>query len=329
VTAATWTRWTYERSIDLLLDRRLPHWLPWQAWQRLRFAVPRRMAKTTEIMVALTWDVEHDHRRPMTHGSATAFLQALRQGELLGGVPCTLYVQGTLVPDMADMLAALVGEHEIGLHGHAHEVWGRSRWWQSSLRMVSLHPADQEQRLQAALRLLAEASLPRPRTFRAPYLNATGSTLRLLARYGFTTDSSASTYLGTWPVPRHRCGIWQIPVSALAVPTWGPFWPAVARFPECSLGDLARSSPAAFINRIAGVLGMQRALGCPRPHLVLLGHPWDIEEYVTLLRTDMNNAAWAMARTSLCTLHSLIERLREVYRVRFCTMSELLGQIAA
>lgn len=301
-----------ERALDLALDPRLPHAAPYTLLRRWQHA-PHASAPTlgTPLSICLTFDVEHDFRDPASSGSSLRFLPRYLAWAHAEGWRGTLYVQGDLVPTLAPLLQEAQSRHELGLHGLHHEVWGRSRWWQYSLGFVSLSFREKQRRLAQALKLFEAAGLVRPRSFRAPYLNVDARSLRLLAQHGFTSDSSAATYLGARPISTRR-DLWRIPVTAHPRPEGHP---ARARYPEFALGNLLQMSKRQRLETVAAALCLQQRQGfLLPPHIVILAHPWEFETTAGVPYASTANFE---------RLRGVLGELSEVYELRFRSISDL------
>lgn len=307
-----------ERSIDLLLDPRLPHAAPYTLWRRWRYAPKTKHPRLDEpLRICLTFDVEHDYRNPRSIASAARFFSAFMEQAQRNRWHSTLYVQGSLVPRLAPHIREAGDGHEIGLHGLHHEVWGRSRWWQYRLGFVGLAPHEKRKRLQEALDHFDRANLDQPRSFRAPYLNADRATLNLLAEYGFTSDSSPATYLGALPLPRQRAGIWQVPVTANPQPAWSS---PVTHYTDLTMGNLAAMPSTELIATIATALHLQQQDRTPfAPHLVFLAHPWEFEHTAGVAHASPAN--WER-------LDQVLETISGIYPMTYLTMSDLLKEQA-
>ena len=304
----------FERGIDLLLDPRLPHALPYTLWRLARYNLPANLPSPVETLhVCLTFDIEHDYHNPESAGSAQRFLERYVQWADSRGWRSTLYVQGSLVPELAELIRNAAQSHQIGLHGLYHEVWGRSRWWQYSQRLVGLSRTEKRERLQLALETFDMAGVERPRTFRAPYLNADRETLALLAQHGFTSDSSPAAYLGALPVPRQIDGIWQLPVTANPHPRRDG---VTFRYPELSLGNMLRMGSKDILATTSMAVHLQQEAGlCLPPHLVILAHPWEFEATSGVGHASADN--WGR-------LEQILMGIAESYPVKFIPITELI-----
>lgn len=318
-----YTGWTVKRSVDPLGGPRRPQAMPDQAWRRWRYRSVRRSRRlAAPLYVAVTFDVGDDYRDADSRASSQCFLESLgRASDPLSDRPCTLPAQGSLAPPLARSLVALTPQHEFGVHGYRHEVWGGSRWWQSSLGLRALARGQYEDRLRAALAAFASVGLSQPRTFRVPYLSLARRQLRLVARSAFSSDSSAPAYYGFLPVPDRRAGLWEIPVTALPSPIWATQWPAVARFAQSTVGTLGNWSDEDTVAAIDEVVQLQDDAGCQVPHVVMLAHPWEFAEF-SLRKDTVERQLPTMKQ-----LHARMNVLEGNFAVKYVTMSELTRRL--
>lgn len=315
------TRIVSERAVDMLLDSRLYHGAPYAVWQILRYMplTRKRPGLVAEIRVPLnvcvTVDLESDYRSPGTVSSAQAFLPRFAELCAAQDIRATFYCQGDVIPAVADQLRAIrTATHELGLHGLHHEVWGRARWTQYSLGYPSLQFSERQRRLEGAVRAFADAGLGRPKSFRAPYLNIDRGTLRLLRSYGFTSDSSPASFLGTVPIPRKAEGLWQVPVTSRPFPSIAPRGLQLFRYPELTLEALL-SMPVDQLTDMSWLARtLQEAKGFP-PYIVMLLHPW---EFVTNPQVPYASPA------NYDRLRAALDVLACHFAVRMLTVSQLV-----
>jgi peptidoglycan/xylan/chitin deacetylase (PgdA/CDA1 family) len=268
------------------------------------------------VPLGLSFDVEYDPTAPPdapTWETCRPFLAWLAETSQARGWRTTLFVQGALAEPLADLLRPMLPRHEIGLHGHLHELWGRPTWFGPGEPTA---PGVRRQRLSAALAAFERAGLPRPRAFRAPYLICDRRTLRMLAGAGFRLDSSAMASRGCLPVVSHEEGLHRVPVSASprprlrrrgGLPTW-------ARFELLNLPTFLYAPLERLLAIVAEVLATQDALGCRR-HLVVLAHPWEFDE-VPIERCSVGNRERLIAR---------LEELGRHVPLETATLSRIVG----
>jgi peptidoglycan/xylan/chitin deacetylase (PgdA/CDA1 family) len=99
-------------------------------------------------------------------------LEFLREQRL----PATFFVPGTTALEYPNLVEAVVADgHELGHHGWAHERPGAD---------------DERDTLERGLEALEQVAGIRPSGYRSPSWALTDATLRLLAEFGFSYDSS-------------------------------------------------------------------------------------------------------------------------------------------
>ncbi len=308
-----------ERIRDLVSDPRLPQGAFMAGWRWVRH---RRRFETLStgtrknLAVALTFDVEDDYRKPGICAASRKWLPTFI--DWAGDRKATLYVQGSTVRTLSDELRTAQAQHELGLHGLYHEVWGTSKWWQYSLGYSSLPLSEKERRLKESLLIMEESGLRRPRTFRAPYLNIDEITLRMLFAYGFTSDSSSAAYYGTLPSRPVSNRILQIPVTSCPVPQVKLRGIAWFSFSQLILPTIAGSSEDGLLKMVRCAVNVQESLGIP-PHVVFLAHPWEFYPSSGLSHTgpntweylerflDLLGFEWILTYTTISDIGQLIQ----------------------
>jgi len=314
---------------DFLLDPRMPQYSPCAKLRQMRRT---RLARAdvphdTEVLVALTFDIEYDlgsSAREATASAAPPFLQRLPALARELNAVFTLFIQGDLVEKLAPHLHKLQAEHELGLHGYAHELWGRTKWF------LPHHPIPlrtKHELLRRSIECFLDNQLAAPTSFRAPDLVADMDTLRLLEEHGFTVDSSAPSYYGVPPAPAKPLGtasrLLSIPITANPIPQFRiRYFLPITFYEVFNMFQLATSDDSHFLNYVKQVLAFQRETGV-RPHLVFLAHPWEFRE-------------WPGKRElSYCSSHNyeLLKRkfslLAEKYQLRYVSMKELAQLVNA
>jgi len=272
------------RLFDLLCDPRMPYFIPCVKLKRRRGKTlsDAEIPSESPLLVALTFDVEYDFGSSAKEASADAVEPFLHQLPALArGIQAvfTLFVQGDLVGRYGELLLNLQSSHEIGLHGYAHELWGKARWF------LPHKPVSYKSRrglLRRSLKNFTDNKLAPPVSFRAPDLVANADTLRLLEEHGFLVDSSAPVYRGTLPLPARSLGpsspILSIPITASPVPRIHlryllPF----TAYEVFNMAWLATTSDQQLLDFVAEVVSFQIQNGT-KPHLVFLAHPWEFRE---------------------------------------------------
>lgn len=304
-----------ERSIDMLLDPRLPHAIPYNIWRKWRYnSINYIPVLNQPLHICLTFDIEHDFRNPTSFASTERFLPFFLNWAVKYGWHSTLYVEGNLLPKLSTLILEAQQEHEIGLHGLHHEVWGRSRWWQYNLGFAGIDAIEKHKRLLDALDRFDCSGLSRPKSFRAPYLNLDSTARKLLVQNNFTSDSSASCFYGVLPIPTKQTGLWVVPITASPRPLLSL---KGARYLELTLGNMMQMSKEQFLEVIFQTLKLQSQANTKfPPHLVILAHPWEFENNSGLTYASNNN--WQR-------LANLIGIIADYYEIVFTTISELVS----
>ncbi len=311
-----WTK-NMERMVDLLLDTRLYHAWPHALIRNWRFNHHFESNIPQSFQLCVTVDLEGNFRDPGNVSAALSFLPKFDQWCRIYDVKATFYVQGDIVTAISKYHDVLT-QHDLGLHGLHHEVWGRSRWWQYSLNYASQSLREKEKRLEQALNIFQKQELPIPKHFRAPYLNANRSTLVLLKKYGFVSDSSPASYLGSLPLPRQREGLWEIPLTTRPYPQRINQGLQKFQYPEFSLGTLLTMPFDVIVDTINVVTSLQNMQGYP-PHIILLIHPWEFFSAVpSLSYCSEKNYEW---------LGDLINKLSEKFDIETVTITEMTSQL--
>jgi peptidoglycan/xylan/chitin deacetylase (PgdA/CDA1 family) len=317
------------RLVDLLLDPRMPYFIPCvKLKRRQRKTLPdTKIPSGISLLIALTFDVEYDFGSSATEASTDAVEPFLRQLPALAREMqsvFTLFVQGDLVNRYGELLLNLQSSHEIGLHGFAHELWGKAKWFLPH-KPVSLK--SKEELLKQGLKNFADNKLAPPVSFRAPDLVADMDTLRLLQENGFMVDSSAPVYRGTPPLPARPLGpsspFLSIPITASPVPRLRiryllPF----TAYEVFNMSWLATADDRHLLDCVAEVVSFQMSNGA-KPHLVFLAHPWEFR-------------GWSgNARLNYCSgdNYELLSRkmrlLEERYQLKYVSMKELAQMLGS
>jgi len=316
------------RLIDFFLDPRMPQYLPCVKLRQLR---RKKLSKIgfsakTPVLTALTFDIESDFgssASEITSEAAEPFLQKLPALAKELHAVFTLFVQGDLVAGLTNQLRELQIEHEIGLHGYAHELWGKAKWFLSH-DTISLQ--SKQELLKQSLKSFSDNSLAPPTSFRAPDLVVDMDTLRLLEENGFTIDSSASSYYGIPPVPTTPLGstsrLLSIPITANPGPrSKMKYFIPYTSYEVFNMTWLTTSDNNHFLDYVDEVLKFQVNAGV-NPYLVFLAHPWEFKEWAN------------KGKYGYCSSHNY-ELLRdkflllgERYPLKYIKMKELTGTLS-
>lgn len=146
------------------------------------------------------------------------------------------FVEGKIAEEMPERVEEIhAREHEVGCHGYAHESYGGTLKVSTSETPPILTPEERRERLRRATRILAEVS-ECPTSFRAPFLNVDGDTIRILEELDYDADSSINNTIYGIQGPYHpsydrvhRAGDVDIIEDPIAV---APSWLAGSPFPS-------------------------------------------------------------------------------------------------
>jgi peptidoglycan/xylan/chitin deacetylase (PgdA/CDA1 family) len=309
-----------EQLIDWLNEPRLPHHAP--LWlQRLRAfpsTPPRRSDRP--VTLGLTFDVEQDFGSGGTAECWSAcepFLDWLGERAARQGWRTTLFVQGSVVEPLAGQLRQLEADHELGLHGYYHEMWGRQLWFS---RQEGTPVYLRRELLRAGLAAFGRAGLARPVAFRAPNLVCDAATCRLLVEAGFRLDSSQAAFRGCLPLVVRQGGLTNVPVSAsprprvrrrLGLPTWAPYG-------LLNVQTFLFDTEPALLELVGEILAVQDRAGAER-HLVVLAHPWEFADFPRPPCGSANRAR----------LEARLALLADHYPLEFRPLGEIAARAAA
>ncbi|MFC2122479.1 DUF2334 domain-containing protein [Bacteroidota bacterium] len=317
------------RLVDFVLDPRMPQSVLFTRLKGVRGAKPAIIpfSDDSTVMVALTFDIEYDFGSSATeaaYASAAPFLERLPAwGKELEAV-LTLFVQGDMVEKLAGYLHNLQDEHEIGLHGYAHELWGKEKWFLPH-RAVPKH--KRRDLLELSLKCFSDNDLTTPSSFRAPDLVADKDTLQLLEESGFAVDSSAPSYYGVPPLPTRPLGqgsrLLSIPITVNPAPRYEtrygiPF----AAYEILNMARLVAGDDAHFLDYVRQVLSFQAGAGV-KPHLVFLAHPWEFMEW------PGNRRPAYCSGNNYQLLKQKLSLLEERYSLKYVGVKELSREVSA
>jgi len=307
---------------DLFLDPRMPYFLPYLKLKRRSKTLSNvDIPDKSTLLIALTFDVEHDFgsaAREVSFDAVEPFLQQLPALAEELQAAFTLFVQGNIVERYAELLLNLQSRHEVGLHGYAHELWGRAKWF---LPQKPIPYGTKKRLLEESLKAFSRSHLAVPVSFRAPDLVADADTLQLLEEQGFLVDSSAPSYYGIPPLPTRPLGsastLLSIPITAAPGPRIRtryllPF----AAYEVFNMAWLATASDHNFLNYIDEVMSFQISAGV-KPHLVFLAHPWEFREWTGKERLNYCSS------DNYELLHRKLQLLKERYQLKYVCLKEL------
>jgi len=311
------------RLVDFLRDPRMPQYLPYVKLKQLsrRKSAQIDIPHDSTVLVALTFDIEHDlgsWAEKITYDAVEPFLQSLSALAKELGAVFTLFIQGDLVERFGGYLRELKAEHELGLHGYSHELWGREKWF---LPHETTSLPVREKLLKQGMKCFADYGLPPPTSFRAPNLVADSHTLRLLEAYGFTVDSSAPSYYGIPPVPTKPLGpdskLLSIPITSNPFPQFQTrYFIPFAFYEVFTMARLATTDESHFLSYLGEVLGFQVQAGV-KPHLVFLAHPWEFKAWAD------NKRLGHCSSDNYELLKRKLSLLKERYQLKYVSMKEL------
>lgn len=306
----------HSRLLDFILDPRMPYnGFRNRNYGRLPPLEPIKSQDRTQLLVALTFDVENEPWSPSNgkDDSVDSFLE-----QILATDPrTTIFVEGALVEETSRQLRSLQEKGvEIGLHGYQHELWGRAQWY---LRKSSLNVESKRSLLDKSLEAFNASGLRRPVSFRAPYLVADESTIKLLSAKGYLVDSSLPSHRGVMPVPQYQDQLVRIPVTVDPTPRLSHrFCLPYYRFLVCNLKTIREVSKENFFQYLSHTVKLQKSLGFP-PHLVILSHSWECAKPSSRVREEHS----LYSESNLRFLQSIIDNLSEDYDVKRVTMMGL------
>lgn len=301
---------------SLLVDPRLPLYVPWFWFKRLRMK-RTDFSSIPKMYGVVTCDFEHDGGSCGNGGGFSEpelkkFLKKFTSGLNRLKAKATFYIQGDLAGPFATEFKALKKEgHEIGLHGLHHELWGEA--WFFNETPLSLE--QMERALKTCKKEFEKAGLPAPTNFRAPNMVLDPKAYDVLARQGFTLDSSSPSYHGTPPVPYKKSSLNVIPVTADPRPHFRKIKGVIpsAMFKVFNVFNLLEMSDRELVNAVKRVVQVQKNRNVP-PHLVFLVHPWEFKK--------MENFPYCH-RENHKKIVSKLEKLEKIFPMEWITLHDL------
>jgi len=307
----------FSRASSFLSDPRLPIYYPFNLarWVSLNSRMDKLdLGSRPELDVLFTVDLEYDY------GSREAnlvvpFLKQAKGFFTERGIRATIFMQGGLVADAISHIRLLGSGHEIGLHGHSHEMWGTA-WFVKD----APPPLDVRKNLIASsLKAFGEAGLMRPLSFRAPRMVMDDASFRLLESAGFTADSSFPSYAGGVPLMGSRYGITELPVSFDPKPVFGRS--LRARYDVFNVNHIVVREFAGGIAAAAMRVAKAQALSGQKPFIVILSHPWEF--FTPPGWVDLKQYGYSGPDNFNLVSDALLE-LERHFRVRYATTQEFL-----
>ncbi len=310
------------RLSDLLLDPRMPYFIPYVKLKRRSKALSNvDILDKSPLLIALTFDVEYDFGSSAREASLDAvepFLQRLSALAEEWQAAFTLFVQGDIVERYAQLLRNLQPRHEIGLHGYAHELWGKAKWF---LPQKPISYDTKKMLLEESLKAFSTSHLAMPVSFRAPDLVADTDTLQLLQANGFLIDSSAPSYYGTPPLLTRPLGITSALLSIPITAAPGPrirtrYLLPFAAYEVFNMAWLATTNDYQLLDYVEEVLSFQINAGT-KPHLVFMAHPWEFREW-----TEKKGDGYC-SKDNYELLRRKLQLLKERYQLQYVCLKEL------
>lgn len=265
------------RFLNLIGDTRMPFYLPYNI---LKTIYVNNTAKKDikfgdiAIKIALTFDVEYDYgssgnknKKALNEFFADKFDKLTSNGK----IATTLFVQGDLIEELKTKLNEAALYHEIGLHGYEHELWGNPVWF---LKDKYISENEKEKLLIKSIEIFEKNELKKPVSFRAPNMIINKKALRLLNKYGFTSDSSLPSYLGYYPcIDAYEKPV-LIPITVNPKPyRLFPF----TKYKVFNLFNIIRMSEGDIVEYVNEIIAFQIAKS-NIPHLVFLAHSWEFSD---------------------------------------------------
>lgn len=261
--------------VNILTDSRMPFYFPYTILKRLRLKAKYKIQDVEKIFISITFDIEKDPVNDLSK-SASDFIPSI-SNILSKEKKSTFFVQGDMVAELSTLLRKLKGFHEIGLHGFSHEVWGDKEWWNNK-EPIKLD--KKKELLEKSIKLFSKNKLPKPKSFRCPFMIVNDETFDVLRDYGFSVDSSLPSYLGVLPIPVRlsNAGLFSIPVSGNPVPkiSFSKVIPYIY-YEIFNVERMCKFDQNQIIEFVKLVCSVQLHHG-HIPHLVFLGHPWEFTE---------------------------------------------------
>ena len=295
------------RIKSLLFDKRFPHFFPYTLIKKHFTKIELKEPK--KILLSLTFDVEFNLFIENKH--VEIFLK--RYKNFLEKNNSTLFVCGEIVKESKELQK--FKKCEIGLHGYAHELWGEEKWW------LNKKPIDKKTKielLKISMKNFEEKRLRRPVSFRAPYMISNLETLKIIENFGFTVDSSASTYLNENNLPYKHSKIVRIPVSVNPIPEFKKiFFLPFAFYKIFNMQNFCNFDEEELRNYIRVVTSFQEANKI-KPHLVFLAHSYEFFNVSELKYCSPKNYE---------SLRKMVKFLKENYEIEILRIKDLAKRV--
>jgi peptidoglycan/xylan/chitin deacetylase (PgdA/CDA1 family) len=302
------------KLIDLAFDRRNPLFFPLNYISKVRMRKKLRMAEfqaDVEVLFFLTFDVEYDFGSAgrKTTDFLGPFLQGIHEFLKERQWPATFFVQANLLAPYQGPLKALESDgHEIGVHGWAHEPWGKA--WFIKGRVP--RPEEREKLLRKILEEFERNGFNCPKSFRAPEMVMDKDSFHLLSRYGIEFDSSAPSYRQVDLRMSHGGLLREVPVSTHPIPSFDR--KGVASYAVLNMLHIEK-----FSDISESVIRYQGSSG-QKPYLVFLAHSWEFDETDKFQYCTSRNYS---------RLQAGIDLLGKKFRLNFKTIAETGSSLPA
>ncbi|MBI5227925.1 polysaccharide deacetylase family protein [Candidatus Micrarchaeota archaeon] len=301
-----------------LFDPRSPIYSPmnvlrWNALSKKLDSV--EIDEHQEIDFLFTVDVEYDYGSAGSGQTlySAPYLDKARDFFAKNKISPTLFVQGDLIASLAPSLKRLESDGidlEVGLHGYAHENWGRAWFTQGPVP----NSAQRRELLNKSLDAFERAKIEPPKSFRAPNMVADNQTLSLLQEYGFSTDSSPPSYTGTASLVTKWQNLIQIPVTTDPMPFFSKF--AIAHYNVFNTYNVVLRDLKTDIVAAATRVAKLQILNGQKPFIVFLSHPWEFFE----CSEDLGNEFTYSSANNFSKIEGALSELKKSFRMNFMTM---------
>lgn len=308
---------------DLIRDRRGPMWALHQARKFSSEEITAPEENFKNLLFSLTIDVESDFGIAENPGFTTLERGVSNLMTFFDrqNIDATFFVMKTVCDKIPNQVKKMASRHEVGVHGYAHECWGKPKWW---LKQRPLKIEQKRRYLIESVDVLEKSISREPKSFRAPYLVIDMESLRLLDELGFVADSSAPSYYGIPPKPYHPNGLslLEVPVSADPRP-----WPELApiphfRFDYLNTKLLVKRGADWCANFVANIVSYQIERGI-NPHVVMLTHQW---EFLGANNFPSKSFRYVSSE-NLALLEDFLKKLGKMFKMKFLTMQELAKRV--
>lgn len=232
--------------------------------------LPSKSLKKDKIFVFFTMDLEYSPRYPKkdSYEGFKSYQEILEKNNILS----TFFVCGEFATDhKKDVIDLSNNGNEIGSHGYGHVNLGPNVWWGKDFIPLT----NVEMRKKSILKnheLLFRILKKHPISFRAPYLSIDGTTLNILSKVGYKTDSSINNFLfGIPTIPYNPSKDNALRNGNIDI---------IEFFITCSLSSLLDYKRVTFFNsddlsKNIGIIDEAKEFS---PYVVILTHPWEFSD---------------------------------------------------